>query len=129
MRSRGTLLIATTIIEAGAGVCLLMAPALAMWLLSHVREPSPEAVLLARIAGAGLCALGAACWIARDDQGSRSQLGLLWGMLFYNVTVCAVLAFAGMTMSSIGLLLWPGVALHAAMTAWCLIALIYKTSW
>ena len=119
MRSRGKLLIATTIIEVGAGLCLLMAPALATWLLSRVREPSPEAVLLGRIAGAGLCALGAACWIARDDQSSRSQLGLLWGMLFYNVTVCAALAFGGMTTSSVGLLLWPGVVLHATMTAWC----------
>ena len=73
-----------------------------------------------RTLGASLFALGLACQIARDDHGSRAQLGLLWGMLFYNVTVCAVLAFAGMTMSSIGLLLWPGVVLHAAMTAWCM---------
>jgi len=52
-----------------------------------------------RTLDASLFALGVACWIARDDHGSRSHLGLLWGMLFDNVTVCAVLAFAGMTMS------------------------------
>ena len=50
-----------------------------------------------RTLGASLFALGLACWIARDDHGSRAHLlGPLWGMLFYNVTVCAVLAFAGM---------------------------------
>ena len=48
-----------------------------------------------RTLDASLFALGVACWIARDDHGSGAHLGLLWGMLFDNVTVCAVLAFAG----------------------------------
>ena len=77
--------------------------------------------MIGRVGGAGLLAIGVACWFARDDSGSRAQHGLLWAMLVYNVGACAVLAFAGSASASstAGIALWPGVALHAGMTSWC----------
>jgi len=72
-----------------------------------------------RLGGAGLLAIGVACWLARDDFGSRAQHGVLWGMLTYNVGACVVLAFAGSMARMSGVALWPAVLLHAALTVWC----------
>jgi hypothetical protein len=106
------------LIEVGAGLSLLISPGLAIWVLLGVRESSLEALVVGRIGGAALLALGIACWLARDDRGSRSQHGLLWAMLIYNVGGCVALAFAGLIPRMTGLALWPGVALHAAIAIW-----------
>jgi hypothetical protein len=76
-----------------------------------------------RIGGAGLLAIGVACWFARGDRGSCAQHGLSWGMLIYNVCACAMLAYFGSMLPTIGLVLWPAVILHAAMTTWCAVNL------
>ena len=81
MRSSGRLFVATALLECGAGLALLASPALATWLVLGVRTPSPDAIFLGRIGGAGLLAIGVACWFARDDRGSRAQQGLLRAML------------------------------------------------
>jgi len=119
MRSHRSLFTATALIEAGAGLSLLISPAFATWLLLGVRTPSPEALVVGRVAGAALLAIGVACWFARDDRGGRAQHGLLWAVLLYNIGACAVLAFAGSMLSAAGVALWPGVCLHAGMAVWC----------
>src|SRR5271157_6535718 len=119
MLSQRNLFITTALIEVGAGLSLLCLPTLVIWLLLAVGEPSPEALVVGRIGGAGLLAIGVACWLAHDDPGSRSQHGLLWGMLIYNVGACVVLAIAGSMMRVSGVALWPAVVLHAALTMWC----------
>ena len=43
-------------------------------------------------------------------------------MLFYNFAVAAVLAFAGFDARH-GVLLWPAVAFHVAMSVWCIASL------
>jgi hypothetical protein len=123
MRSQGKLFIATAIIEVGTGLSLVSLPALAIGLLLGVREPSPEALIVGRVGGAALLAIGVACWLARDDRGGRSQHGLLWGMLIYNLGACAVLTSAGSMLRMAGVALWPGVVLHAAMAIWCAVNL------
>jgi hypothetical protein len=126
MRSHRSLFTATALIEAGAGLSLLVSPAFATWLLLGVRTPSPEALVVGRVGGTALLAIGVACWCARDDRGSRAQHGLVWAMLVYNAGACAVLAFAGSAPAAAGVALWPGVALHAGMAVWC--ALNLRTS-
>jgi hypothetical protein len=121
MRSQEKLFIATALIEVGVGLSLLCLPAMAIWFLLGVGEPSPDAIIVGRVGGAGLLAIGVACWLARDDGDSRSQHGLLWGMIIYNVGACVVLAIAG-SMRMSGVALWPAVVLHAAMTIWCGVA-------
>ena len=123
MRSRKKLFIATAIIEVGAGLSLLSVPAVAIWLLLGVGQPSLEALIVGRIGGAGLLAIGVACWLARGDRGSRAQHGLSWGMLIYNVGACAMLAYVGSMLPTIGFVLWPAVILHAVMTTWCAVNL------
>jgi len=119
MRSLGKLFMATTLLEVGAGLCMVVFPTLTIWLLLGVREPSPEALIVGRVGGAGLVAIGVACWLARDDRSSQSQHGLLWGILIYNIGTCAVLVFAGLMLRMDGVSLWPVVVLHAIMTIWC----------
>lgn len=113
------LFVATALIEVGAGLALMSLPASVIWLLLGVRAPSPEALIVGRVGGAGLLAIGVACWLARDDRGSRSQYGLQWAMLVYNVGACTVLALARSMLSMAGVALWPGVGLHAIMAIWC----------
>ena len=119
MRSQRKLFTASALAEAGAGLPLVTLPALAIWLLLGVREPSPEALIAGRIAGAGLLSIAVACWLGRDDRGSSSQRGLLWALLVYNVGAVTVLASSGATSRVAGVALWPAVGLHAVMAIWC----------
>ena len=123
MRSNGSLFVATALLECGAGLSLLGSPVFATWLLLGVRTPSPEALLLGRIGGAGLLAIGVVCWFAREDGGSRAGNGLLRGLLVYNTGACAALVLAGSASPMPGIALWPGVGLHVVMTIWCALSL------
>jgi hypothetical protein len=102
----------TAAIEAAAGLGLLALPDVAVKLLLGA-EISGPAVPLGRVAGVALLALGLACWLARGHAASA----LASPMLLYNCGVAAVLGMAGVS-GMTGVLLWPAVALHAAMAVW-----------
>jgi hypothetical protein len=124
VRSLAKLFITTALLEVSAGLALICVPVLAIRVLLGIREPSPEALVVSRVCGAALLAIGVACWIARHDYGSRSQRGLLWGVLIYDVGACIVLAIAGSIMRMSGVVLWPAVTLHGALTLWCVASLL-----
>jgi hypothetical protein len=124
VRSQRNLFTATSLLELGAGLSLMSLPALAIGLLLGVETPSPEALAVGRVGGAGLIAIGVACWAARDDRGSRSQRGLLWAVLVYNVGASTVLAFWGAVFSMAGVALWPAVGLHVVMAIWCVVCAV-----
>ena len=109
--------------EAGVGVTLLLSPPVVAGLLLGVSLDAPAALIVARIAGAALLSLGAACWLARDDGSSRARRGVITAMLLYNSAATAVLAHAGASEGLVGVLLWPAVALHAVLAAWCVACL------
>jgi len=94
-------------------------PSVVVRLLLGSPLDTSAAVMLGRVAGAALLALGVACWLARDDTQSRATRGLVVAMLMYNIPATAVLAFAGIGLGLHGVALWPAVVLHAAMGAWC----------
>jgi len=87
----------------------------------------PAAVTLGRLAGAALLALGVACWLAQGDVQSRAARGLVAAMLLYNFAAVALFAFAGIGLGLVGIVLWPAVGLHAAMTTWCITHLRRKS--
>lgn len=120
MRSRKNLLVATAVAEIATGLGLLLMPALGIALLLGVTGPSPEALLIARVAGVALLAIGIACWFGRDDSGSASGRGVMYAVLVYDFGVALILAIAGATLGMAGVLLWPAVAFHAVMAVWCL---------
>jgi len=76
-------------------------------------------MMLGRVAGGALLALGVACWLARDDTQSRAARGLVAAMLIYNIAVAAFLAYSGLGLGLHGVTLWPVVIVHAVMAAWC----------
>ena len=117
------LLIVTALAETGVGVMLLLSPPLVARLLLGVSLDAPAALIVGRIAGAALLALGCACWLARDDGPSRARRGLLAAMLLYNGVAVAVLANAGAGVRFVGVLMWPAVARHAVLAVWCIACL------
>jgi len=48
-------------------------------------------LVIARLAGGGLLAVGLACWSARRTPTTAAGLGVCRGFLAYNVVACAVL--------------------------------------
>ena len=124
MWSTANLFTVTAFVEAAFGLALLAVPSVVITVLLGVDQASPEALVIGRLGGAGLLAIGVACWIAHRDAGRPSQRGLAYGALVYNVGAVAVLAYAGSILAMAGALLWPGVALHTALTAWCLVCLV-----
>lgn len=120
------LFIATTVIEAGAGLALIVSPALAASILIGVPFDTPADSVVGRVAGAALLALALACWRARTDELSQARSGIVSGMLLYNAVAVLVLADAGIVLHLSGIGLWPAVVLHAAMAVWCLVCLIKK---
>lgn len=123
-----TLETVTSVIELGAGLALLSLPSATAALLVGAPLESPAALSVARVGGAGLLALGVACWLARYDPQSLAARGLVAAMLLYNIAAVAVLAFAGIGFELHSVALWPTVALHAAMTVWCMTSLLRKSA-
>ena len=116
------LLALAAVVEAATGLALIAVPGIVVRLLLGA-EISGASMPLGRVAGAALLALGVACWLARDDTQSRTARGLVVAMLMYNIAATAVLAFAGIGLGLYGVVLWPAVALHAAMAVWCVACL------
>jgi hypothetical protein len=120
---RAPLLIVTAFVEAGAGLLLLSLPAVPLGLLLGAGEAPPEATFVARVAGAALLAIGVSCWLGRRDERGPAQLGLIVGVLLYDVAAAVLLAYAGVFLRMSGVALWPAVVLHSALAVWCVVCL------
>ena len=109
--------------EIGAGVVLLVAPAMVITLVFGPSQMQPAAAM-GRLAGAALLALGATCWWARHDGNSLASRALMSGLLIYNVAVVA-LVLTG-SLGSLRPLLWAAVTVHLAMALWCVLVVIAR---
>jgi hypothetical protein len=118
--NRKLFLVLTALIEITLGLCLLFLPAIPLAILLGLEPAALEALFVGRVAGAALLAIGVASWMARADTLTPAQFGLLTGLLIYDATAAILLVFAGTVLKMIGVLLWPAVALHAVLAAWCL---------
>lgn len=117
---RGLILGLFACLECATGLGLLLMPGIVLDLLFGQTLPAPETLLLARLGGAALVALGAASWGARSFEKSPAGLGLLIGVTLYNGCAAAVLAYAAVGLNMQGVLIWPAVLSHAALLLWCL---------
>jgi hypothetical protein len=111
------LFIVTAAIELGAGLTLLVAPAVVIRLLFGSAADLFPAVGIVRLTGAALLSLGAACWWARHETRSAASRALVGAMLIYNAAVVA-LGMAG-ALGAVGPLQWAAVVLHGAQAIWC----------
>jgi|SRR5208282_3605571 len=114
------LLALTAVGEAVTGLALLTYPPIVVRLLFGA-EIAGVGVVMSRVAGAALLAIGVACWLARNDPGRATQPGLLIGVLIYDLAAAALLAHAGLFLDVAGIALWPAVVLHAALATWCVV--------
>ncbi len=117
-----TLLTVSAVVELGAGLALVCCPSAAVAFLVGVPLEAPPATTVVRVGGAGLFALGVACWLASEDTQSRAAKGLAVAMLLYDIAAAVILAFAGIG-GLHAVALWLGVALHSAMAGWCVACL------
>jgi hypothetical protein len=121
---REYLLIVTALSEVGVGLLLLIAPAVLQELLLGLKGASPDAMVVTRIAGAALLAIGVSCWLGRSERQGRGQIALLAGVLIYDALVAGILGYAGLALGLVGVALWPGVALHGVLAVWCAVCLV-----
>ena len=98
-------LICAAVGEIATGLALLILPSLVGRLLLG-EEFTSVAILVARVLGIALIALGVACWPGPPRVG----------MLTYSVGVTLYLAYMGFAGGRAGILLWPVVILHAILT-------------
>lgn len=101
------LLTVTALAEAATGLALMIVPSFVGRLLLGV-ELTGVAVVVARVAGIALIALGVACFPGRTA---------LCGMLTYSSLATAYLAWVSYRGEWVGSLLWPAVVLHMILTA------------
>jgi hypothetical protein len=81
-------------------------------------------VAIGRIGGAGLLALGIACWLARKTPMAPASLGVAWAYLAYNAVACVTLAWAGVTPGGAALPAQGAAVLHGVLGAATLVALL-----
>ena len=110
------------VLETLAGLGLLVCPSLLVSLL--LGSPLPETgLVVARIAGGGLLALGIACGYARATPTARVSLGVAGALLTYNIVACVTLALAQSVSTNRSLLLGAS-ALHGMLAIGLLAALV-----
>jgi len=113
----------TAVLEAATGLGILAQPSVVFSLILGSSLDSVPAVVVARVAGVALLALGLACWVARHDDDARAVRGLVGAVALYNAGVLAVLVHASLVGRTSGIALWPIVVGHAVMCFWCIISL------
>jgi hypothetical protein len=117
------LLTIMAVLEATAGLALVVSPALPVSILLGAPLDTPVGLSVGRVAGAALVTLGIACWSVRQDGRSRSAEGVVTSMLFYNIVVIAILVYARLGLGVSGIVLWPAVVLHVVLAVWCVTCL------
>jgi hypothetical protein len=117
------LLTAVAVAELPAGVGLLVAPSAVVELLLGQALSLGASLVVARVAGIALVALGLACWLERSANGGRRPHGLLVGLLVYNAAVPVLLIHGYMTLATGGLAWWPVVGVHLAFAVWLVLCL------
>jgi hypothetical protein len=120
------LLIIAAVIEAVAGVALLLIPTVAVSMLLGVPLDTPTGLVAARIAGAALAALAITCWQARNGERGSPVTGVIEAMSFYNFAAAMVLVYAGIRLDLRSALLWPAIVLHLGVGAWCVLNLWFS---
>ena len=115
------LLIIAAVLEAGAGLALLLMPTVAVSMLLGAPLDTPTGLVAARVAGAALVALAVACWRARNGDRGSPAAGVVEAMLVYNFAATVVLVYAGLRLEMNGSLLWPAIVLHLCLGGWCIL--------
>jgi hypothetical protein len=118
------LLTLMAMLEATVGLALLASPASPVSIFLGAPLDTPAGLTVGRVAGAALLALGVACWCAREDGRSRSAIGVVTSMTFYNVLVVAVLLYGQLGLGVKGIGARAAVFLHVVLAVWCITCVV-----
>ncbi len=99
--------------EAATGLILLLYPSIVVRLLFGA-EIAGAGVVMSRIAGIALLALGLACWPGGEAGSGVSRA--LRAMLSYSLLATLYLGYLGAAGQWVGVLLWPAIGVHAVLT-------------
>ncbi len=117
------LLTVVAVAELVTGIALLIAPSVVAGLLLGATLDYPAALVVGRVSGAALLAIGLICWLQREISGGAAQTGLLVGLLVYNAAVPIILAYTAKVDGTRGIGLWPAIVLHLLLAIWCIVIL------
>lgn len=123
-----SLLIATAVIELPTGAALLVVPSFISELLLGEALGSAASIVVGRVAGAALIAIGLICWRESADIRAGSLAGLLAGLLVYNGAVALILLHGAVLKGIYGVLLWPVVVAHVVFALWCAVQLRHSSA-
>ena len=101
-----------SIVEIGTGLALMLDPRFVVSLLVGPNTPVEE-IPMGRLPGIAIFAFGLACWPSAGH--AESSASAFRGMLVYNVFIALFLVYMFKVGHLGGVLLWPGVALHAVV--------------
>ena len=105
--------------ETFTGLSFLLFPSVPMRLLFGQMPGGALADLTARILGTTIIALGLASSLMAADAKGRAATAVVASLLFYYAVTAALLAYARFALHMSGIGMWPAVAAHIVMAAWC----------
>ncbi|MCE9657744.1 MAG: hypothetical protein K8R60_04240 [Burkholderiales bacterium] len=117
------LLKTVAVVEFATGVGLLALPSTVAELLAGGALGPGTPMLVGRVAGAALIAIGLACWMEAVGERPGAPTGLLVGLLAYNGAIPVLLLHSLAASGTNGLGLWPTVILHIAVCLWIAVEL------
>jgi len=109
-----SLLVIGSLLECPAGLALIVMPGYAISFLLGV-APRQEEIVVGRVAGVALVALGVACWRARLDAGGPALVGTLSAITLYNAGAGLILAGAVTAGKTGGLVLLSAAVVHLGL--------------
>jgi hypothetical protein len=110
------LLTLAAVLECLAGAALVLLPGVTIGLLLGV-EPHNDGLMIARVGGVALFALGIACWWARADAGGAALNGTLNAIGLYNTGAGILLVVYAATGNAGGLITLLAGVLHLGLAA------------
>lgn len=112
MNALTKILVLAVLAEIGTGLALLYDPAFVCdWLFGL--GMTPDGSLFARLFGLAILALCLACW--PSTRQAQCNSAAFRSLFFYNASVAVYIVYAGLFVRS-GLLLWPALLFHVAVT-------------
>jgi hypothetical protein len=110
------LLTTAALIETLTGLALVLAPGVTIALLFGAAADN-VGLMIGRVAGVALLALGIACWGAGRDAGGAARAGTLGAITLYNVGAGVLLILFAVTGQAYGFVVWGVGLLHLAVAA------------
>ena len=108
-----SLVAAAAWLEIAAGIAFLAVFGVACQLL-FATTPAGTVIIIGRLAGIGILALGITCLFSEMKGSQRSAA---WGLFIFNSGIVLLFAWTAVATTFRGVLLWPFTVLHAVVAA------------